>query len=62
MLAEVRPRSCPHVLHLPAWWCRGASKEQLAQIVESAKAHVAATLREGKSPTPTAEKSKDRER
>ncbi|WP_261371178.1 hypothetical protein [Sphingobium sp. B2] len=41
---------------------RGASKEQLAQIVESAKAHVAATLREGKSPTPTAEKSKDRER
>src|SRR3546814_7333720 len=30
---------------------RGASKEQLAQIVESAKAHVAATLREGKSPT-----------
>src|SRR3546814_3900427 len=27
---------------------RGASKEQLAQIVESAKAHVAATLREGK--------------
>src|SRR3546814_9160946 len=30
---------------------RGASKEQLAQIVESAKVHVAATLREGKSPT-----------
>lgn len=41
---------------------RGASKEQLAQIVESAKAHVAATLREGKSPTQAAEKSKDRER
>src|SRR3546814_10894847 len=35
---------------------RGASKEQLAQIVESATAHVAATLREGKSPTQTAEK------
>jgi len=41
---------------------RGASKEQLAQIVESAKVHVAATLREGKSPTQAAEKSKDRER
>src|SRR3546814_20622770 len=41
---------------------RGASKEQLAQIVESAKAHVAATFREGKSPNQAAEKSKDRER
>ena len=36
--------------------------QQLAQIVESAKVHVAATLREGKSPTQAAEKSKDRER
>src|SRR3546814_9076625 len=33
---------------------RGASKEQLAQIVERAKVHVAATLREGKAPNQAA--------
>ncbi|MFD2502536.1 hypothetical protein ACFSTI_31880 [Rhizorhabdus histidinilytica] len=41
---------------------KGASKEQLAAITESAKSNVVSALREGKIPTQKADKPKDRER